>query len=467
MKKNPGFIIFIGICMLFCLIPSVCMIFAKSDEPIGNESVVEVPKLKEEDGNLNVNVLSDFGDYFETHYAFRPALISLDAKIQKSVFLVSNTDTVVTGTDEWLYYSSTVNDYLGRSQLSDRGMFNLAHNLSLLQAYVEEQGAQFLLTIPPNKNSLYGEHMPYYEQEKAGTVFNRDRLKAALEAEDIHYLDAFEIFGSSDEVLYLKHDSHWNNKGACLVYNEMMDAIGKDHETYDNIPVTYAKTHSGDLSEMLYPGTEDLEMDYTYEYEPSFEYIPTPLNSDPVSVEDFRIETKNDQASDQLLMYRDSFGNTLIPFVANEFQSAFFTKATPYIISLHMKQYHPNVVILEKVERNMKDFAENPGVIPSPAAQENPVNLKLVTEGESEVQGCEADMTFIEVSGYLPEEDVPENGLIYVQVQDPLGNKELYEAFTISNNNGDYGYIVYLPLEKFGTIESVNKKTIKVFTDIQ
>ena len=443
------------------------MIFAKSEKPIGNESVVEVPALKKEDGSFNVDILSDYGTYFETHYAFRPIMISMDAKIQENVFKVSNADTVVTGTDGWLYYSSTVNDYLGRNQLSARGMFNLAHNVSLLQDYVEEQGAQFLFTISPNKNTLYGENMPYYYQEKAGTVFNRDRLKAALKAEGVNYLDAFEILQSQDETLYLKHDSHWNNKGACLIYNELMNALGKDHETYENVSVTYAKSHSGDLSGMLYPETEDKEMDYTYDYEPSFEYIPSPLNSDPVSVEDFRIETKNDQATDQLLMYRDSFGNTLIPFIANEFESAFFTKATPYIISLHMKQYHPNVVILEKVERNMKDFAENPGVIPSPVAKENPVNLKFVSEGESSVQGCQADMTFIEVSGVLPDSEVPENGAIYVQVQDPLGKTELYEAFTVSKNNSDYGYIIYLPLEKFGTIESVNKKTIKVFTDIQ
>lgn len=465
MKKNIGFIIFITVCVLLCLVPSVCMIFDRTDEPIGNESLVEAPRLKEEDGSINVSILSDFGNYFEAHYAFRPALISLDAKIQEQVFLVSNTETVVTGTDGWLYYSSTVNDYLGRNQLSDRGMFNLAHNVSLLQDYVTGQGARFLFTIAPNKNTLYGEHMPYYEQEKAGTIFNRDRLKESLEEEGVHYADIFSLFENCGEVLYLKQDSHWNNKGACLVYNELMDALEKDHRTYENVPVTCSRSHSGDLSAMLYPGTKELEMDYTYEYEPSFEYIPSPLNSDPVSVEDFRIETKNENAEDHLLMYRDSFGNTLIPFIANEFQSCFFTKAKPYILALHMKQYNPNVVILEKVERNLRDFAEDPGVIPSPKAKENPANLYFASEGDCRVQGCQADTSFIEISGVVSESDVSEKGRIFLQVQTPLGEKELYEAFTVSNHDSDYGYIVYLPLEKYGTIESLDKQTVRVFTE--
>ena len=465
MKKNTGFIIFITVCVLLCMVPSVCMIFAGSNEPIGNESVVEVPRLKEEDGSINVSLLSDFGNYFETHYAFRPALISLDAWIQERVFLVSNTETVVTGTDGWLYYSSTVNDYLGRNQLSDRGMFNLAHNVSLLQDYVTGKGARFLFMIAPNKNSLYGEHMPYYEQEKAGTIFNRNRLKESLEAEGVHYADAFALFDNNEEVLYLKHDSHWNNKGACMVYNELMDALEKDHKTYENTPVTYAKSHRGDLSAMLYPGTKELEMDYTYEYEPSFEYIPSPVSSDPVSVEDYRIETKKEDAEDHLLMYRDSFGNTLIPFIANEFQSCFFTKATPYILDLHMKQYNPNVVILEKAERNMRDFAENPGVIPSPKANENPANLYLASEENCTVQACPADMNFIEIAGVIPESDVSEKGRIYLQIQTPLGEKELYEAFTVSDNDSDYGYIVYLPLEKYGTIESLDKHAVRVYTE--
>lgn len=466
MNKNKiGFIIFITICVLLCMIPSVCMIFARSDEPIGNESTVSLPSWKDENGAFNEEVLSDFGDYFETHYAFRPQMITADAKIQKAVFNVSNADTVVTGTDGWLYYSSTLNDHLGREQLSERGMFNLAHNISLLQQYVEAKGADFLFMIPPNKNSLYGEHMPYYYRTKTGSVFNRDRLKESLSGEDVHYLDVFELFQSRDEILYLKQDSHWNNKGACMVYNEMMSALQREHETYDNAEVTFSKSHSGDLSEMIYPASTDLEMDYTYDYEPEFEYISIPTSSDPVSVEDFRIETKNEKKEDQLLMYRDSFGNTLIPFVANEFGSAFFTKGTPYTLSLHMNQYQPDVVIMEKVERNMKDFAVSPGIIPAAQVSSEGMTLKLVSNAESNVKTCEADVNYVEISGTVPDDQIEGNARIFLQVKDPLGREQLYEAFTVTNETSDYGYLAYLPLDKFGTVESIEKSAIIIYTD--
>lgn len=307
--------------------------------------------------------------------------------------------------------------------------------------------------------------MPYYDQQKAGHTFNRDRLKDKMEKAGVRYLDVFSLFQKEEEVLYLKQDSHWNNKGACMVYNAIEDALGKDHETYSNIPVVYSKSHSGDLSEMLYPGRIDPEMDYVYDYEPVYRYVPSPLNSDPVSVEDFRIETVNEGKSGSLLMYRDSFGNTLLPFIAEEYGSAFFTKATPYILSLHMKQYHPDTVILEKVERNLRDFAEDPGVIPSPAADVGNKGLYLASEGESEVSACDADMTFLRISGVLPKISAATDAKIYVQVTDPLGNDAIYEAFTLTTDGSDYGYAVYLPLEMFGTIESVQKERIKVYIE--
>ena len=192
---KKGKLIFIIICFGMCMIPSVCMLFAQSDAAIGNERTAAAPSITNDDGTFNAEVLSDAGDYFEHHFAFRPQMITADAKLQSGIFGVSNTDTVVTGTDGWLYYSSTLKDYLGAGTLNERGMWNLAHNISLLQNYVEEQGAEFLFLVPPNKNSLYGENMPYYYGAAVSNEHNRDSLSEAFEEQDVRYLDLFGIFG--------------------------------------------------------------------------------------------------------------------------------------------------------------------------------------------------------------------------------------------------------------------------------
>lgn len=71
--------------------------------------------------------------------------MTADSEIMGKVFGVSNMDTVIDGKNGWLYYAATRADYLGEDTLSERGAYNVLHNLSLLQRYVEGSGAKFLL----------------------------------------------------------------------------------------------------------------------------------------------------------------------------------------------------------------------------------------------------------------------------------------------------------------------------------
>ena len=59
--------------------------------------------------------------------------------------------------------------------------------------------------------------MPYYKSQIVDPDHSAVLLKPYLEDRGVRYLDLFTLFESQDEVLYLKTDSHWNNKGAFLV----------------------------------------------------------------------------------------------------------------------------------------------------------------------------------------------------------------------------------------------------------
>ena len=165
-KTRTAFGIFIAVCLGLCMIPSLFMIFFRSDEAIGNETQTSWPSIQTQEGGFNVHVLDQMGSYFETHYAFRPHLITADAHLQASVFEVSNTDPVTVGEDGWLYYTSTLHDFLGEESLSDRGMWNLAHNVALIQNYVNAMGARFLFMVPANKNTLYPNICPIITDRK-------------------------------------------------------------------------------------------------------------------------------------------------------------------------------------------------------------------------------------------------------------------------------------------------------------
>ena len=224
MMKKVIPLLFTVLCLLLCVIPSLGMIVAPSTQTIGNEKRGELPSLKNEDGSLNSDYPEQAGDYYSKQFALRAQAVDLDAQVQSGVFRTSNLDTVTVGSDGWLYYSSTLDDYLGRNTLSRREVNGIVHNLLLAQEYVESQGGSFLFTIAPNKNTLYPAHMPYYYSKASSDVRNRDLFTEAVGDSGLNYCDLFTLFQSQDEVLYLKQDSHWNNKGALLAFNSIRSA---------------------------------------------------------------------------------------------------------------------------------------------------------------------------------------------------------------------------------------------------
>lgn len=427
------------ICVLVLLLmPLVAMTVAPTTETTEKKELTKLPGLRE-DGRWNVNLLSDLGAYFEDHFSFRQEMVSANAKLRSALLQTSATEKVIDGTDGWLYYNGTLDDYQGTNLLSERSLFNIAHNLSMMQGMTEAMGSQFWYTIAPNKNTLYDENMPYYYQ--AGETSNMDQLIPYLEEEGVHYIDLRSAFEEQDEVLYLKRDSHWNNIGAVLAYNTMLDAMQKEHNDYSTIPYEVREDYIGDLNEMLFPVDSEPELNYYYLCSQKYKYT-----GEGEDVEDDVIEAYNPSGTGSLLMYRDSFGNTLFPLMANEFKNTYFTKLLPYSLS-DVAAYHPDYVVVERVERRIASIIEKPPIMQGASGQ-------LVSE-----QTVETDTTIHtrEVGGYLiieGEIDPDYLGVtdrIYVSVY-PTGHPDgrAYEAFGVltdpdnQKENCDCGYQLYL-----------------------
>lgn len=434
-------ILFVVVCLVICIIPFGCMTFAKTDSTTENKRLKEFPPLY--DDGINISYLEELGGYFEDHFAFRNAFVNTDSEIQSRLFGVSNMDTVIKGTDGWLYYTDTLDDYLGRNTLSDRGIFNIYNNLFIMEKYVENRGAKFALTIAPNKNSLYDDNMPYYYSFKASDNKNINKLEPYFNKEEINYVDLFNLFENQSETLYLKRDSHWNNKGAMLVYNQLMQSLDLPYDDYSATKTVRKKTEIGDLNTMLYPVTAEPEWNYYYDKKQGYTYI-NKVNS----VEDPWIETENPDATGDLLMFRDSFGNTLIPFFADEFNKCYFSKGTPYPIEDYMNIYNPDCVIVEKVERNIDEFAFSPPLITGIpwGIYEEIENAE--TDTTLSVDKTEISDSYLAVSGVIDKKYIETETEIFVEIEND-NISTTYKAFNISDENGDNGFLLYLPKSDF------------------
>jgi hypothetical protein len=190
---------------------------------------------------------------------------------------------------------------------------------------------------------------------------------------------------------------------------------------------------------MLYPKSAVPEWNYAYKKESDFQNI-----TDTESVEDAWIQTENKKGQGSLLMFRDSFGNTLLPLMADVFEQGYFSKSTPYLIESYLNEYNPNIVIVEKVERNLRDFATDPPIMTGLSVSLRNQPETIETETSLQIEECEYDTSYWEISGVLDARYVDTDTKVYIQIKD--GKKEkTYEAFTVSTEKSDNGYLLYLP----------------------
>ena len=417
--------VYVAIVAVLCLIPSVGLLFGGAEESSDSDAA-GVPQLLTDEGAPNVNLLHDAGDWFSDHFAFRNEYVTAAALIEGALFGVSADEGVVYGTNGWLYYSDSIDDFRGSNQLNDRALFDIAHSVRLVQTYALGQGIDFAFAISPNKNTLYGENMPYYYQVHVGDS-NLDRITPYLQAEGVNYVDLRSLLEEQHEVLYHKRDSHWNNKGAALASDALLTAVGQPHRDYADEAFTIADDFTGDLDKMLFPSALTPESEVHYDNAPQFDYVTENVQSnfDP------KIQTSSGdaQAKGSLVMYRDSFGNALLPFMAEAYGSAYFSRAVPYQLFLDLPAHQADALVIERAQRFMPDMAANPPLMPAPMLTDDQLAEVAGGAGTGFVPLGSVDEEtrgdYQLVSGAVPVDDLPTDARIAIRVNGGLA----YEAF--------------------------------------
>ncbi|MBR3159502.1 MAG: hypothetical protein IKF14_10430 [Atopobiaceae bacterium] len=422
---GPAALVFVVAFFVVVLIPLVCMPFVREDVSAEKRELAPAPELMKEDGP-NLNILSDTGDYFADHFAFRGTLVDLDATLKQRLLMTSSTSNVVVGSSGWLYYAGTLNDFQRRNHMTDHELLNIANNLALIQEYVMAQGKGFAVAIAPNKNSLYPEHMPYYEIEGEGER-NLERLMPLLAAKGVRACDLQTTIAAQDDVLYYKRDSHWNGAGALLVYRTIAPLLATPVPLFEGAEQSITG-HVGDVDAMLHPQTAQPEDDPHWVAADAWSF-----SNEATSVEDDKVQTTSSMpgATGSLVMYRDSFGNNLLPYFAAAYGQATFSKLVPYDMS-HSAIAAANDVVVERAERHVDLFATNPPYLPSPERAAMP-------EGEPQQDGASVHLStngpYLVVEGTIDEACAAAEDRIFVEVTGVDGSAHVLEAFHVSEES--------------------------------
>ncbi|MCD7736781.1 MAG: hypothetical protein LUI07_07465 [Lachnospiraceae bacterium] len=432
MKRKIG-IGFVALFLFISVVPSLGMLVGGSEASLENRELAELPELKTEDG-WNLAFLGDMGEWYEDHFAFRNELVTAYGLITGKVFGTSSQDSVIVGTDNWLYYMDSLSDYQGTDLMTERQLFDAAHTLSMIQTYAEQNGVDFIFTIAPNKASLYGENMPYYYSGYCEDENNLSNFLPWLEAEGVNYVDLYEVFEETDEVLYHARDSHWNNRGAALAADVLLTALGQEHTSYENADYEIRTDYSGDLEEMVYPAAVTLEDEIYYDPEPQFTYV-----EEVESNYSAKIYTQS-TSTGSLVMYRDSFCNALLPFLAESFGDAYFSRGVPYQLATDLASCSATTLIIERAERFIPEIAENPPVMSGLLVTDGSADGLDYTESIQDLTLTDQGV-YTKLTGTLEEGSYDVDSQIYIRINDLL----VYEAFPVSLDEDTEGFVLYVP----------------------
>lgn len=382
MKEKRWTCLFCVLFGLLCLTPGIGMLILGPSPAASNEVLAKAPSLLERDGGLNWDYASELTAYFEDRFALRQEMVTVNAALTAAVFQESAARDVILGSGGWLYYADTLADYEGTSPMSQRQIWCAAHTLALMQEYVQSQGGSFVFTVAPNKNTLYPAFMPdLYEKSEAPS--NLERLAAALAEEGVVYCDLLPVLRQEAEPVYYRTDSHWTGYGSALAHDALLKTLGRDASLAQE--AFSPADHLGDLYEMLYPAGNQTEAGLSLARDRTFSYVGTVRGAD-----DMTIRTVCEGQSGSLLMFRDSFGNTLHLDMAESFAAACFSRAMPYDLT-GLGQEQADTLVIEIVERNLAKLAAEPPVMPGPVRTLTPPERTVSAQVQLETEDSAVD----------------------------------------------------------------------------
>ncbi len=356
-------ILFIGICS----VPLLGLLFGYKNMNVEKRALAPSPVFFDEKG-FNPSFPEEAESYLSDHFAFKPQFVTVDAMLRGTLFGESVSEKVIVGEDGWLFFAPELPDFLATDVLTDNEIYRITHTLSIQEEALAQKGVAFVFVVAPNKSSIYPGHMPRLFTPADGDN-NYDKLYRVRDSADHEYPDLRSILRShtfdedEDGELYLKLDSHWNNRGAWIAYRAVTRAITAQKpeivlSDFSALPVEKREIVNGDLSIMLYPASELTDIQYFYSL-PGDYSAARPIRT----MEDLLIQTSCENGQGQLLMFRDSFANALIPFFSDAFSRATYSRVVPYDYGLLTDE--TDAVVLEIVERNLVNLLDAAPILPS------------------------------------------------------------------------------------------------------
>lgn len=298
-----------------------------------------------------------YQDYFANNFFLRKQGVTANDEI---LFRLGNSifPNALVGKEGWLYLTDEDNlsYYQCDQPFTQEELDRIVKNVESMQGFSRKNGAEFLLLIAPNKESIYPEFLPA-GIGTSGKACRMDQAIGALRSAGLDVIDLREPLRAAKPSgqLYYRTDTHWNDAGAFLAYQIVASELEKAFPALDTWSAgdfrKEAQVKSGDLSNLVplvNPLSEEAEV-----LQPVRERKAQIRQGDG---EKTIISEAENPANPNAVVFRDSFFMGLLPFFAENFNHAVYRWSTDFDENLIATE-KPDLVIYELAERYLGTLA--------------------------------------------------------------------------------------------------------------
>lgn len=286
---------------------------------------------------------------------FRNQFMRLNATLNWAVGTLDS-DDVILGEDSWLFLkdsadSNSLSDYQGLTSYTEEEQAEILAAIYTLSDALSAYDCELVITIAPAKEGVYSEYMP-----EEYVVTGETRVQTLVEylsagtaqSEDISIVWPKEALqeAASEQQVYYKYDTHWNNVGGWIAAQCVLEALDLPYQSdTPNVLISddYAAPNDlADVSATWAICTDDI---YYVLDEPTADYTWIELDG-------YMTQFEGDGDLD-LLLVRDSFGDALAPYLAAGFAHTdvlhgnVLSESTLIAYNIRM----PDVMVIEVGER--------------------------------------------------------------------------------------------------------------------
>ncbi|HET6162644.1 MAG TPA: hypothetical protein VFG37_03185 [Planctomycetota bacterium] len=311
--------------------------------------------------------LYTFKQYVQDNFGFRSRLVRWHSLVTLGLLRSSPSTNVVLGKERWLFQANehVLEDYQCVRPYTDLELGRWTEAFERRRAWLEERGIRYLVVFAPNTSTIYPEQLPD-RLRRLGPKSRMDQLCEALRATTpVRALDLRPalLAAKARERLYHTTDTHWNDRGAFVAYTEIVAALTPWFPAERPLPrdafdAVAQDAIGGDLA-----GQIGLADEYREEWLRLVPRAPRRAVFTPSLEEQQRhfkvisdmehVAEVRDGASGlpRAVMFRDSFGTALLPFLAEHFARIRFDWVDERFDAGVVESEQPQLVIQEVTER--------------------------------------------------------------------------------------------------------------------